>query len=226
MATKPGKLTVSGWDRFCRWLARAYRLDYRSEEVESSQGLNQRRGADLPAQPPVLPGPAGAALGAGAARLPAQQRARRRQPGASGRMSMVGQRNGIVFIRREFRDDHLYRAVLKRTWRYLIASTARTWSGTSRGVAPAPASCGPRATACSATWWTPTPSIRSTTSTSCRRRSSTTSSTRSARSRPRRWVAPRSPRASAGCTSSPSPSPAAWVGPTCGSVSRCRCVTR
>ena len=35
--------------------------------------------------------------------------------------SEIGQRNGIVFIRREFRDDHVYRATLKAYLSHLIA---------------------------------------------------------------------------------------------------------
>ena len=41
MATRPGKYTVAGWDRFCHWLARAYKLDYLPQEVEELKRLNR-----------------------------------------------------------------------------------------------------------------------------------------------------------------------------------------
>ncbi len=119
MATKPGKMTVAGWDRFCHWLARAYKLDYVASEVESLKELNRDSALIfLPnhrsyLDPLVLRSalqqhgfpPNNVLGGANLALWP---------------LSMVGQRNGIVFIRREFRDDHLYRAVLKRYLAYLI----------------------------------------------------------------------------------------------------------
>ena len=119
MATKPGKMTVAGWDRFCHWLARAYKLDYRNEEVEALKALNRDSALIfLPnhrsyLDPLVLRSaleqhgfpPNNVLGGANLAIWP---------------MNHVGRRNGIVFIRREFRDDHLYRAVLKRYLAYLI----------------------------------------------------------------------------------------------------------
>jgi len=121
MATRPGKLTVAGWDRFCRWLARAYKLDFDSQEVAKLKDLNQDSALIfLPnhrsyLDPLVLRSalesqgfpPNNVLGGANLAIWP---------------MSMVGQRNGIVFIRREFKDDHLYRAVLKAYLAYLIAN--------------------------------------------------------------------------------------------------------
>ena len=35
MATRPGKLTVAGWDRFCQWLARAYRVDFEEDQIKT-----------------------------------------------------------------------------------------------------------------------------------------------------------------------------------------------
>lgn len=119
MATKPGKWTVAGWDRFCRWLARAYKLDYRESEVETLKRLNRESALIfLPnhrsyLDPLVLRSaleqhgfpPNNVLGGANLALWP---------------LSTIGQRNGIVFIRREFRDDHLYRAVLKRYLAHLI----------------------------------------------------------------------------------------------------------
>ncbi len=119
MATKEGNLTVSGWDRFCHWLARAYKLDYLPQQVEDLKRLNRDSALIfLPnhrsyLDPLVLRSaleqhgfpPNNVLGGANLALWP---------------LNHVGQRNGIVFIRREFRDDHLYRAVLKRYLAYLI----------------------------------------------------------------------------------------------------------
>ena len=119
MATRPGKYTVAGWDRFCHWLARAYKLDYLPQEVEELKRLNRDSAlVFLPnhrsyLDPLVLRSalekhgfpPNNVLGGANLALWP---------------LSMVGQRNGIVFIRREFRDDPVYRAVLKRYLAYLI----------------------------------------------------------------------------------------------------------
>lgn len=119
MATRPGNLTVKGWDRFCRWLARAYRLDFEPDQLERLRTLNRTSSLIfLPnhrsyLDPLVLRSalerygfpPNNVLGGANLALWP---------------LSMVGQRNGIVFIRREFRNDHLYRAVLKRYLSSLI----------------------------------------------------------------------------------------------------------
>ena len=119
MATKPGRMTVAGWDRFCTWLARAYKLDYVPEEVHRLKEMNRDSALIfLPnhrsyLDPLVLRSalqqhgfpPNNVLGGANLAIWP---------------MNHVGRRNGIVFIRREFRDDHLYRAVLKRYLAYLI----------------------------------------------------------------------------------------------------------
>jgi hypothetical protein len=40
MAVKEGRFSVAGWDRFCRWLSRAYRVDYLASEVEHLAALN------------------------------------------------------------------------------------------------------------------------------------------------------------------------------------------
>jgi glycerol-3-phosphate O-acyltransferase len=112
MATKPGRYTVVGWDRFCRWLARAYKLDFKPDEMRSLQALNKESALIfLPnhrsyLDPLVLRSaleewgfpPNNTLGGSNLALWP---------------LSAVGRRNGIVFIRREFRDDHLYRVVLK-----------------------------------------------------------------------------------------------------------------
>ena len=119
MAVKPGGLTVAAWDRFSRWLARAYQVDYIPAEVEGLKDLNKKSALIfLPnhrsyLDPLVLRSvldeygfpPNHTLGGANLALWP---------------MSEIGRRNGIVFIRREFRDDHLYRAVLKRYLSYLM----------------------------------------------------------------------------------------------------------
>lgn len=119
MLAKPGGMSVAAWDRFSRWLARAYQVDYVPEEVARLRELNQTSGLIfLPnhrsyLDPLVLRSvldkygfPPNKTLGgANLALWP---------------MSEIGKRNGIVFIRREFRDDHLYRAVLKRYLSYLM----------------------------------------------------------------------------------------------------------
>jgi hypothetical protein len=119
MATRPGKYTVAGWDRFCRWLARAYQLDFDPNEVRFLQELNRESALIfLPnhrsyLDPLVLRSalarfefPPNSILGGSNLAL---------WP-----LSTIGQRSGIVFIRREFRDDPLYRAVLKTYLAYLI----------------------------------------------------------------------------------------------------------
>ncbi len=119
MAVKPGGLTVSGWDMFTRWLSRAYKVDYVPEDLEALRELNRTSGLIfLPnhrsyLDPLVLRWameqhgfpPNNTLGGANLALWP---------------MSEIGRRNGIVFIRREFRDDHLYRAVLKTYLSHLM----------------------------------------------------------------------------------------------------------
>jgi glycerol-3-phosphate O-acyltransferase len=112
MAVKEGRFSVAGWDRFCRWLSRAYRVDYIASEVEHLAALNQRAGLIfLPNHRSYLDTmvlrsalmvhgfpPNNVLGGANLAIWP---------------FSKIGQRNGIVFIRREFKDDAVYRATLK-----------------------------------------------------------------------------------------------------------------
>ncbi len=121
MAVKPGGVTVAAWDKFTEWLSRAYTVDYIPEEVERLKELNKTAGLIfLPnhrsyLDPMVLRWaldhhgfpPNNTLGGANLALWP---------------MSEIGRRNGIVFIRREFRDDHLYRAVLKTYLAYLMGN--------------------------------------------------------------------------------------------------------
>jgi glycerol-3-phosphate O-acyltransferase len=113
-------MTVAAWDRFTRWLARAYQVDYHPGDVEALRALNRTSGlVFLPnhrsyLDPLVLRWvlehygfPPNNTLGGANLKL---------WP-----LSEIGKRNGIVFIRREFRDDHLYRAVLKAYLAHLMA---------------------------------------------------------------------------------------------------------
>jgi glycerol-3-phosphate O-acyltransferase len=119
MAVKPGGLTVTFWDRFANWLSRAYKVDYIPEQVEALKQLNESSGLIfLPNHRSYLD--------------PMTLRYTLEQHGfppnhtlgganlALWPMSEIGRRNGIVFIRREFRDDHLYRAVLRTYLAYLM----------------------------------------------------------------------------------------------------------
>ena len=119
MAVRPGKYSVAAWDRFCAWLSRAYRVDYRPAQVQRLRELNET--ASLVFLPnhrsyldPMILRSALAQHGfpsnnvLGGANL------------AIWPFSEIGQRNGIVFIRREFRDDHVYRATLRAYLSHLI----------------------------------------------------------------------------------------------------------
>jgi glycerol-3-phosphate O-acyltransferase len=119
MAARPGHYSVAAWDRFCRWLSRAYNVDYRADEARALRRLNQtttliflpnhRSYLDTLVLRSALMDqgfpPNNVIAGANLALWP---------------LSTIGQRNGIVFIRREFRDDHLYRAVLRTYLAHLI----------------------------------------------------------------------------------------------------------
>jgi glycerol-3-phosphate O-acyltransferase len=119
MEARPGHYSVAAWDRFSRWLSRAYRLDYRPDEVRALRRLNQSTSLIvLPNHRSYLDTmvlrsalmeqgfpPSYVLAGANLALWP---------------LSTIGQRNGIVFIRREFRDDHVYRAVLRAYLAHLI----------------------------------------------------------------------------------------------------------
>ena len=119
MATRPGNLSVAAWDRFCAWLSRAYRVDYRPSHVQKLRELNETASlVFLPNHRSYLD--------------PMILRAALAQHGfpsnnvlsganlAIWPFSEIGQRNGIVFIRREFRDDHVYRATLRAYLSHLI----------------------------------------------------------------------------------------------------------
>lgn len=119
MQVQEGRFTVPAWDLFTRWMARAYQVDFRAEEVAELKRLNAQTALIfLPNHRSYLD--------------PLVLRSVLQQGGfpnnnvlgganlAMWPMSAIGQRNGIVFIRREFRDDHVYRAVLKAYLAHLI----------------------------------------------------------------------------------------------------------
>ena len=182
MAAQVGPQATEVWDRFGRWLTRSYTVD-----AETAAPGDPRPGpralAGVPAQPPVLPRPAG----------PASALDRHGFPPnhilgginlAMWPLSAIAKRAGMVFIRRQIREDPVYPAMLRLYLGYLLRIHGNLeWY--FEGGRRAPASCGRRGWACCAT--SSTPSCR----TGRRRRrlpgacrpSSTTSSTRWGRSR-------------------------------------------
>lgn len=120
MAVRPGRYSRAAWDRLCGWLSRAYHLDYRPAQVQRLRELNASASlVFLPnhrsyLDPMVL-----------RSALSAQGFASNNVLGGANLaiwpFSEIGQRNGIVFIRREFRDDHVYRATLRAYLAHLIA---------------------------------------------------------------------------------------------------------
>ena len=149
---------------------------------------NRTPPAGVPAQPPQLRRPAGARRRARRARLPAQPRARRRQPAL-----LAGRPAGQAG--RAWCSSAAASATTRSTSSPSASTSATcwpsgsTWSGTWRAAARAPASCARRATACWPTSPRRSSRAASTTSTSCRCRSPTTSCARC-----RRWPPSRSGR--------------------------------
>jgi len=120
MAARPGRYSVAGWEAFSKWLARAYKLDVNDRELVELRKLNKDSSlVFLPnhrsyldplvlrsaMQPYGFP-PNHVLGGVNLAIWP---------------LADFGQKNGIVFIRREFKDDHVYRATLRAYLSYLIA---------------------------------------------------------------------------------------------------------
>ena len=68
------------WDRMGRWLTRSYEVDVDTSRLAELAELGRQALAGVPAQPPLLPRPAGPAGGHDRARLPQQLHARRDQP--------------------------------------------------------------------------------------------------------------------------------------------------
>lgn len=119
MAAHQNPLATASWDRFCRWLARAYKVDADDAALDRIKELNDEHSLIfLPnhrsyLDPMVLHSallrhgfPGNYVLGgANLAVWP---------------FGPIGQQNGIVFIRREFRDCPVYRAVLREYLSYLL----------------------------------------------------------------------------------------------------------
>lgn len=119
MVAHQNPLATASWDRFCRWLARAYKVDADDAALDRLKGLNDDHSLIfLPnhrsyLDPMVLHSalirhgfPGNYVLGgANLAVWP---------------FGPIGQQNGIVFIRREFRDAPVYRAVLREYLSYLL----------------------------------------------------------------------------------------------------------
>lgn len=119
MVAHQNPLATASWDRFCRWLARAYKVDADDSALERLKSLNAEHSLIfLPnhrsyLDPMVLHSallrhglPGNYVLGgANLAVWP---------------FGPIGQQNGIVFIRREFRDAPVYRAVLREYLSYLL----------------------------------------------------------------------------------------------------------
>lgn len=112
MAVPPGDPSLIGWDQFCRWLARAYKLDADDAAIERLKPLSKQHSLIfLPNHrsylDPLILRSALAPHGfppnhvLGGSNL------------AIWPLASIAQRGGIVFIRRDTRDAPVYRAVLR-----------------------------------------------------------------------------------------------------------------
>jgi len=112
MAVPPGDPSLIGWDQFCRWLARAYKVDADDAAIERLKPLNRDHSLIfLPNHrsylDPLILRSALAPHGfppdhvLGGSNL------------AIWPLASIAQRGGIVFIRRDTRDAPVYRAVLR-----------------------------------------------------------------------------------------------------------------
>ena len=123
LAAKPGHYSIAVWDRFTRWLARAYSIDADDQALDELKELNKNSSlVFLPNHRSYLD--------------PLILRSALQRHGFPPNhvlggvnldlwpISDIGRRNGLVFIRRQFRDDKVYRAVLKSYLSYLIAKRA------------------------------------------------------------------------------------------------------
>ncbi|MEI8082360.1 MAG: 1-acyl-sn-glycerol-3-phosphate acyltransferase, partial [Actinomycetes bacterium] len=119
IAAEPNSMAIDFWDKAARWLARAYKLDVNHKQIERLRELNA--GSTLVflpnhrsyLDPLVLRSalmqhgfpPNNTFGGANLAFWP---------------MGPIGRRNGAVFIRREFKNDAVYKATLKEFILYLV----------------------------------------------------------------------------------------------------------
>lgn len=120
MSVKEGHYSIGAWNRLSRWLSRAYRVDYRTSEVEHLAELNQRAGlVFLPNHRSYLD-----TMVLRSALMPCGFPPNNVLGGSNLAIwpfSAIGQRNGIVFIRREFKDDAVYRATLRGYLAHLMS---------------------------------------------------------------------------------------------------------
>ncbi len=122
LAAEQNAAAIGAWGRLCRWLGRAYKLDVDHKQVEHLRELN----ADntlvfLPNHRSYLD--------------PLVLRSALDQHGfppnhtlgglnlAFWPLGSIARRNGMVFIRREFKDAPIYRATLKEYLVYLVRHT-------------------------------------------------------------------------------------------------------
>ncbi len=123
MAAEQNRIAIGAWDQLCHWLGRAYKLDVNDEAVERLAELNKDHTlVFLPnhrsyLDPLVLRSaldkhgfkPNHVLGGVNLAFWP---------------MGPIARRNGIVFIRRQFRDAPVYRAALCEYMAYLVRHKA------------------------------------------------------------------------------------------------------
>ena len=119
IAAEQESWAISSWDKMCRWLGRAYKLDIRPSQIKKIAELNKQstlvflpnhrsyldplilRSAlqDFDFEPNHVLG------GVNLSFFP---------------MGTIARRNGVVFIRREFKDDDIYKVCLKAYMAYLV----------------------------------------------------------------------------------------------------------
>lgn len=119
IAAEQESWAISSWDKMCRWLGRAYKLDVKPSQIKKISELNKQstlvflpnhrsyldplilRSAlqDYDFEPNHVLG------GLNLSFFP---------------MGTIARRNGVVFIRREFKDDDVYKVCLKAYMAYLV----------------------------------------------------------------------------------------------------------
>lgn len=119
IAAEQESWAISSWDKMCNWLARAYKLDVRDDQLERIAELNKHSTlVFLPnhrsyLDPLILRSalqqynfePNHVLGGVNLSFFP---------------MGTIARRNGVVFIRREFKDDEIYKVCLKAYMAYLV----------------------------------------------------------------------------------------------------------
>ncbi len=119
IAAEQESWAISSWDKICGWLGRAYKLDVKPEQLERIAALNKQSTlVFLPnhrsyLDPLILRSamqeydfePNHVLGGVNLSFFP---------------MGTIARRNGVVFIRREFKDDEVYKVCLKAYMAYLV----------------------------------------------------------------------------------------------------------